>query len=396
MASRALRNEPEAYAAYREWISAQVRADASWKDTAQQLVVATGDSHHVGPATFARSVSDARGEAELVSQAFLGVRLQCANCHRHPLDRWTQDDYHGLAAVFARLDRGRDVRVLPRGEVTNPRTGEPAVPRIPGHRNIDPGADPRAVFAEWLTAPENPYFARAIVNRLWQAMFGRGLVEPVDDLRATNPATHPELLDRLAVDFKEHGYRIRHTLRQIALSEAYQRGAATADNAADNRFYSHAIARPLEPELLLDAIADVTGVANQYGDVPPGVRAIAIPPGVSAPSLAILGNCTSTEACAGVPSEPGLAARLHLLNGELINAKLADSSGRLRRLSDDDVKNEAVVDAFYLSALGRLPSYEEREYWRSELPVHGAPGRTAALQDFVWSLLNSREFVSNH
>ena len=183
------------------------------------------------------------------------MRLQCANCHNHPLDRWTQDDYHGLAAVFARLDRGRVVKVVARGAVTNPRTGEPAVPRIPGDRFLDATADGRDAFADWLTAPDNPYFAQATVNRLWKAMFGRGLVEPADDLRDTNPATHPELLDRLAADFVKHGYDLRHTLRLIARSETYGRSAEADRTAteADDRFYSHAYRRPLEPEVLADA-----------------------------------------------------------------------------------------------------------------------------------------------
>ena len=160
----------------------------------------------------------------------MGVRIGCANCHNHPLDRWTQDDYHGLAAIFARMDRGPIVRELPRGEVTHPRTGEPAVPRLPGGPALDPDGDPRRALADWLTDDENPYFARAAVNWLWAAMFGRGLVEPVDDMRATNPATHPELLDALAADFVAHGYDLRHTLRLIATSATYARGGATAEN----------------------------------------------------------------------------------------------------------------------------------------------------------------------
>src|SRR6476619_6992185 len=153
---------------------------------AKALLTSTGDTHENGPANFALMVNDARGQAELVSRVFLGARMQCANCHNHPLDRWTQDDYHGLAAVFARLDRGREVKVTNRGGVTNPRSGEPAMPRIPGVRYLDAGVDGRDAFADWLISSDNSYFAKAIVNRLWKAMFGRGLVEPADDLRDTN------------------------------------------------------------------------------------------------------------------------------------------------------------------------------------------------------------------
>jgi len=295
LGARTFANEPEAYTTYRAWIAEQIRSDAPWNDMARQLVLAVGDSHSVGPANFARTASDARGQAELVSRAFLGVRLQCANCHRHPLDQWTQDDYHGLAGIFARLDRGRIVRILARGAVTNPRTGEPAKPRIPGFADLDPQSDGRMAFADWMTAPENPYFGRAIANRLWAAMLGRGLIEPIDDLRATNPATHPEVLNRLAGDFAAHGHRLRPTLRLIALSDTYQRGAATEKNAFDDRYYSHALERPMEPELLVDAIVDVTGVPERIPGLPPGTRSIAIPPGTTAPSLAALGKCKQRE-----------------------------------------------------------------------------------------------------
>ncbi len=396
LGARTFPNEPEAYTTYRAWIAEQLRADASWNDTARQLVLAVGDSHTVGPANFARTAGDARGQAELVSRAFLGVRLQCANCHRHPLDQWTQDDYHGLAGIFARLDRGQIVRIQARGAVTNPRTAEPARPRIPGFADLDPQSDGRVAFADWMTAPENPYFARAMANRLWAAMFGRGLIEPVDDLRATNPATHPELLSRLASDFAAHGYRLRHTLRLLALSDAYQRGAATEKNAFDDRYYSHALARPLEPELLVDAIVDVTGVPERTPGIPPGTRSIAIPPGTTAPSLTALGKCSQQEVCGSNASGGGLPARLHLLNGRLLNAKLAGDDGALHERIRAGASNEAIIEEFYVRACGRLPSVAEREYWMPALPVNHSAERTAVCEDFVWSLLSSREFTTNH
>jgi hypothetical protein len=367
-------------------------------EVARALLTAVGDSHVVGPANFARTVGDARGQAELVSQVFLGVRLQCANCHNHPLDRWTQDDYHGLAAVFARLERGRVVKVAPRGAVTNPRTGEPALPRIPGVRDLEAGADGRDGFTRWLTAPENPYFARAIVNRLWRALFGRGLVEPADDLRDTNPATHPELLDRLAADFVRHGHDLRHTLRLIALSKTYGRsGATNAVNRADDRFYSHAYRRPLEPEVLADALADVTGVSDRYGNEPAGTRAVAlIDPRTPAPSLDILGRCSRQASCEGATEGGGLPAKLHELNGELINRKLAAPDGRLHRLIAAGEPDDAIVADFYLRALGRPPTGAERDYWRQRLAEAGKAERTALLEDAVWSLLNCSAFSTNH
>ncbi len=324
--------EPEIARTFHAWLRDLIRSGTPLDDAARVLLTAEGDSHEFGPANFYRVVDSARSQAEYVGRVFMGVRIGCANCHNHPLDRWTQDDYHGLAAVFARIDRGRHVRVLPRGEVTHPNTGEPALPRLPGGRTLDPNDDPRHPLADWLTANENPYFARAIVNRLWASMFGRGLVEPVDDLRATNPATHPDLLDALADDFVAHGYDLRHTLRQIATSATYARGGALPANEIDDRFYSHALARPLAAEVLADALADVTGISDRYGDLPEGTRAVALPDAsIPAESLDILGRCSRNDPCSGSGQGDGggLAATLHRLNGPLINRKIADSHGRL-------------------------------------------------------------------
>jgi hypothetical protein len=398
---RALPNEREAARVYHDWLREQIRAGTPWDQVARELLTATGDSHAVGPANFARSASDARAQAELVSQVFLGVRLQCANCHNHPLDRWTQDDYHGLAAVFSRLERGRHVALSARGSVTNLRTGEPAVPKLPGDRFLDAGADCRVELADWLTQPENPYFARALVNRLWQVMFGRGLVEPVDDLRSTNPATHPELLDRLAADFVAHGYDLRHTLRLIALSETFQRGEANSNPSdaglVDDRFYSQALRRSLEPEVLADAIANVTGVPDQYGSEPDCTRAISLfDPATPAVSLDILGRCSRTASCEGSTAGGGLPARLHQLNGELINEKITTSEGRLHQHIAASTPNRDIIEDFYLRALSRLPSDAEKEFWQRELLGVEAAQRTHRLEDFVWSLLNCDEFTTNH
>lgn len=394
-----LPHETESAEAYAGWLRDQLARGAALDSMARQLIMATGDSHVVGPANFSRMAPDARGQAELVGQFFLGARLGCANCHNHPLDKWTQADYHGLAAVFARLERGRIVQVGRRGSVTNPRTQEPATPRIPGVRDLEGAGDERAVLADWLTASENGYFARATVNRLWAAMFGRGLVEPTDDLRDTNPATHPELLERLARDFSEHDYDVRHTLKRIALSRAYGRsGAATADNAMDRRFYSHAWRRPLGPEVLADALADVTGVADEFAGRAQGTRAVAlVDPLAPAPALDILGRCSRAGGCEeSGPTGGGLPAQLHLLNGELVNRKLADDQGRLRRLIAAGRADEQIVDEFYLRALSRHPTDEELLHWREQLATTDVAERTSRLEDFLWSLLNSREFAENH
>ncbi len=395
---RTLPAEAEATWAFHGWIRQQVQQRTGVDRLARTLLTAVGDSHREGPANFARLAADARGQAELVGSVFLGVRFQCANCHNHPLDRWTQDDYHGLAAVFARLERGRTVRVGARGAVTNPRTGEPALPRIPGSEYLQADRDQRKHFADWLTARDNPFFARAMVNRLWKAMFGRGLVEPEDDLRDTNPATHPALLNRLAADFVEHGYDIQHTLRLIARSETYGRAATTTPaNATDDRFYSHAYRRSLPPEVLADALADVTDVADRYGDLPLGTRAVAlVDPRTPAPALDILGRCGREIGCDAASRGGGLAAKLHQLNGELINRKVADPNGRLHRWIRAGKSNDDIIESFYRLALSRRPTDAERKHWRTQLDGATAASRVELLEDFLWALLNSSDFLMNH
>ena len=393
-----LPNEKEGMRAYADWLRQEIAQGVRLDDMAHQLLTATGDSHVIGPANFARMVADPRAQAELVGQVFLGMRLGCANCHNHPLDKWTQDDYHGLAAVFARIDRGQYVQLTSRGAVTNLRTNEPAVPRIPAVRDLPADGDHREAVFQWITSDEHRYFARATVNRLWRTMFGRGLVEPTDDLRDTNPSTHPELLERLADDFVASGYNIRHTLKQIALSHTYARSDATVvGNELDDRFYSHAFRRPLDPEVLVDAIADVTGVALGLTGQE-STRAVTIlDPLVPAPALDILGRCTLPAGCDESEAiNRGLPAQLHLLNGELINERLISDQGRLHRLISAGHSDDEIIDEFFLSGLGRRPSANELKRWSERLASGQPEARRERLEDFVWSLLNSREFLQNH
>lgn len=395
----ALPNETAGTVAFADWIRQCIKKDVGFDEMSAQLLTASGDSHQVGPANFARMVPDARGHAELAGRVLLGIRIGCANCHNHPLDRWTQDDYHGFSAIFAPLNRGRHVLMSTRGEVTNSRTGQPAIPRIPGVRDLDPAThDHRGELAAWLVSDGKPAFAKAMVNRLWHSMFGRGLVDPPDDIRNTNPATHPELLDSLADDFIDHGYSIRHTLRRIATSEAYGRGAALAGNAIDDRFYSHRAARPLMPEVLADAIADVTGVANRFAGHEPTVRAVMIvDPLVPSPALDILGRCNRPATCTDSESQsPGLAADLHKINGDLINAKVTAPNGRLHKLVASGATDRQIIDRFYRLAFGREAAETDVRQWCERLESDDATARKQKMEDFVWAILSSRAFAYNH
>ncbi len=398
-----IRSQPEdtqGALAYHRWLKRQVSAATPYDQFAREILLASGDTHEVGPANFYRTVGGARKQAEFASELFMGNRLRCANCHNHPLDRWTQDDYHGLAALFAKLDRGRVIKINPRGKVTHPRTGAAAIPRIPGGEFLDPKGDGREAFATWLTDRNNPYFAKAMVNRLWKALLGRGLVEPTDDLRATNPATHPALLAALADDFVEHRYDLRHTLRRIASSATYGRSAQSLpQNAADNRYYSHALTRPLPAEVLADAISDLTGVAEQYGDQPLGARAVALfDPKIESESLDILGRCARVESCETADATAGgLTRKLHLFNGPLLNRRIADSAGRLAKLLAEGRTPEEIVNAFYRLALSRPPTSPEREFWSGQFAnAGGKQQQQEFLEDFLWSLLTCRAFVTNH
>ena len=383
---------------YFDWLRHSVANWTGYDEFARILITASGDSHTVGPANFYRTSPDARTQAEFISELFLGVRLRCANCHNHPLDHWTQDDYHGLAAVFARLDLGRVISVGARGEVTHPRTGEPAIPKLPGSRFLARDGDRRETLADWLTHGDNPYFATAIVNRLWKAMMGRGLVEPTDDLRKTNPPTHPQLLRRLAQDFVAHGYDIRHTLRRIGTSAAYRRGGAVpTEHRLDDRFYAHALERPLPPEVLADAMTDVTGVPSVYGDEPPGTRAVALfDSRIESRSLDLLGRCSREGSCESVAPAGGLARKLHLINGPLINGKIVDPKSRLQKRLSEGRSAEQIVEEFYMRALCRMPSPNEASYWIREFGEAQGRGLREPAEDFLWSLLSCREFVTNH
>jgi len=356
------------------------------------------------------------------------VKLRCANCHNHPLDRWTQDDYHGLAAVFAKVRRGRVVTLDPRGEVTHAGTGRPARPRIPGERFLDTAdgsgredVDARAVFAAWLTARSNPWFAKAIVNRLWKTLMGRGLVEPVDDHRATNPPTHPGLLNRLAEDFRQHGYRIRHTLRLIAASHAYARASVAQPshtvrhtsspkysdgpdtpervgrliNRSDDQYYSRSLVRKLPPAVLVDAVCDVTGIPEKFGNQPVGTHAVQLfDPRIPSMTLDILGRCDRSGSCeSGTPSGSGLATKLHWINGRFLNRKIIHPEGRLRQLTSSGATDSDIVHDFYLRALSRPPTVRESGFWKTQLANRQTIGeRQRALEDFLWSLLSCRAF----
>ena len=389
--------QPEGAKAYHEWLAEQLRQDRGVTEMAFAMLTTVGDSYELGPANFLRTGSSPGDLAEHASQVLMGVRLRCANCHNHPLDHWTQDDYHGLAAVFAKVKRGRVVTIAERGEVTHPVTRQAAIPRIPGTRDLAAGVDGRGQFAAWLTEKENPYLARVTVNRIWQQLMGRGLVEPVDDLRNTNPPSNPKLLQWLAEDFAAGGFRMKRTIKAICSSRAYQRSSQPQPgNASDNRFFSHALVRPLEAEVIADAIGDVTGIALKHGEQK-NVRAVELTNNrTPSAALDVLGRCDRAIDCTAGESAASLARTLHLINGPLVNDRVRSPSGRLVKLLEREPDNEKVLDTLYQLALGKRPA--NRLYWQQKFESESLeqPQRRAEFfQDLFWGLITSQAFITN-
>ena len=384
-------------AAEHAWIRDQVVRRTPLDRVARELITAEGDATRVGPAGFLLLASDPRDLAEIASGVFLATRIGCARCHAHPADRWTQADHIALAACFAKVERdGSVVRVRGDGAIDDPRSGKPAEPRPPGgtfREAIPAGTDPRRALADWVTAPENRLFARALVNRAWKHLMGRGLVEPAGDLRPTNPATNPGLLDALAADFVSGGHDLRRLVRTIARSRAYRLSCrATPANRLDDRLFSRAYPKPLGAELLLDALSAATGVPERFPGHPDGTLAVELP-SARTPSLAldILGRCSRDTSCDAAGSTGGgIAQALHLLNGATIAEKVRGVlAGSLAELP----AKEAITE-LYLRCFSRYPDPEEIAHGEQVIDAAGARGQ--AIEDLLWALLNSREFAFNH
>ncbi|MFG0333123.1 MAG: DUF1549 and DUF1553 domain-containing protein, partial [Maioricimonas sp. JB049] len=332
---------------YHQWIRHAMATNVPEDEFLRQLLTGTGGNYSSPPASFWRRLRvggigdniDPLMATEEISQLVLGVRIQCARCHNHPGERWTQDDFYGLAAFFARVkfkkgpyynhnyDKEDTVYPIATGDVRHPRTGEIMPPRLlDGRRPAIPDVEDRRVtFAEWATAPENPWFARAAVNRIWFHLFGQGIVDPVDDFRSSNPPAHPELLDALADQFVRSGFDRKELIRLVANSRVYQLSSKpTPTNADDDRYFSHRAVRLLHAEQLLDAVAAVTGVDERFPGMPPGTRAIALPDGeYKHPFLEAFGRPARASACE-CERDSGLnfSQALHLVGGRVVHDKI--------------------------------------------------------------------------
>jgi uncharacterized protein DUF1549/uncharacterized protein DUF1553 len=395
---------PKGAYAFDRWVRDSFRRNRPYNELAFELLTAQGATYRDGAANFFRAAPSPRDAAIAVSQLFLGVRLECAQCHHHPSERWSQDDFYRLAAYFARMqERGASeyeavISLGKSGEVKNPRTGQVMAPRpLLGPAPAAAEDDSRISLAAWVTAPENPFFAREAVNRVWAALLGRGLFEPIDDQRVTNPASNEPLLDALAQAFVRSGYDFKQLIRTILASETYQRSArSNPTNVNDTRNYSRAYPRRLPAEVLMDAVDQVTGVPELFNGLPPGLRATQLWDNkLDNYFLNVFGRPGRISVCSCERSSEGsLTQVLHLMNSPGVQGKLAADEGRVAQLAASPRSAEQIVGELYLATYSREPTSRERRAALAAFSRSGAT-RRSATEDLLWALINSPEFVFN-
>ena len=392
---------------YNAWIIKAWEENLPYDAFARTLLTAQGSSLDNPPANFFRTTTNTSEATEMAAQIFLGSRVQCAKCHNHPFEKWTQDNYYGLGAFFERVQRKKGLRPdelviysSRRGEITQPRTGKKMPPWAPGagELQLPQEADRLDAFAAWLTAPENPYFARVEVNRLWWQLMGRGIVEPIDDFRESNPPSNPELLDALSRDFVTHHFDRKHVLRAILNSRTYQASSRpNASNKEDEKNFSHARQQMLTAEQLLDAVCQVTGQPEKFGNLPLGTPATQLPsPQPNNAFLVAFGQPSRQSSCACErQSQPSLTQALQLSNSQTVENRLKNGGGQfVQSLVQQTKSDDEIIEKLYLAALCRRP--KEIELQRAKQFIAARPDRGTSLEDVAWSILNLREFVFRH
>ena len=383
------------------WLREQFRTNRPYDEWVRELVTATGNSGKYGPVNFYRAMRTPENLTKSISQAFLGIRMDCAQCHHHPFEKWGQSDFYGMTGFFGGVQRkslnpGRElVYYGSYSPATMPLSGEVVETRPPGGsapENLESG-DPRVYLAEWMTSPENPYFARLIVNRIWKHFMGRGLIEPEDDFRSTNPATNEPLLDFLTDELVRKNYDLKSVMRLIMNSRVYQLSSKSNDtNFEDEQNYSHFLVERIPAEVLLDSVSQVTGSPERFAGMPHGTRAIQLWDN-RMPSyfLDTFGRSERLSACeCGKSGEPTMAQALHLMNAPEIDDKISDPNGRVARLVTAGRTQDEIVRELCLASLSRLPNKKEIQV-ANELFAQATPEQAAG--DFLWSLLNSYDFL---
>lgn len=412
--------------AFHDWIREQMAHDTPYSDFVRAILTATGDERTSPPTVWYKEIEKAENFVDDVSQVFLGQRLTCANCHHHPYEKWSQDDYWGMAAFFARVGR-KEVRsrvadpnrpdnrvqvvyVRPLGSLNNKRTGQPAAPQPLEAEplTIPADKDPRHLLVDWMVDPKNPFFAKTVVNRYWAHFFGRGIVDPLDDMRITNPPSNPELLEALAQDFITKNFRLKELIKTICKSRTYQLSSTPNEfNKHDKQTYARYYPKRLTAEVLLDAVGQVTDSPTRFGGLPHDknapTRAIMLPDeSFASYFLDVFGRPQRISACeCERVSEANLAAVLHLLNSDEVQGRIARAGGRADQLAKpDDKRSDAEkVTELFLWAFARKPTADDLatalDHIRAMEAKSGAAGKKIAYENILWALINTKEFVFN-
>ena len=414
------RLRPAAMWSYYNWIRNNVAANTPWDRFVRELVTARGSTLENGAANFYALHEDPPNMAETTSQAFLGMSINCAKCHNHPMEKWTNDEYFGFANLFARVrsktgtgDGEKIIFAASDGNINQPLTGRPQKPKpLDGHAlSMDDPSDRRTALADWLTSRDNTYFARAIANRVWANFYGVGIVEKVDDLRITNPASNEKLLSAAANHLADQKFDLKSLMRAILQSETYQRSSvALPENAADQRFYSRYYPKRLMAEVLLDAYSQATGVPTEFrldlrnqnrgiGEkYPAGLRALQLPDTRAfSYFLETFGRPDRVKTCeCERTAEPSMSQALHIANGDTVNKKLSAKESVVSKLLDASTTDEKIIEEASLACLSRLPTTKEKAKFTQALSGTTGSERRAVVEDIYWAMLSSREFLFNH
>ena len=407
--------------AFHAWMRDSLLANKHYDEIVRQILGSTGTIVSNPPVAWYKRVKEPTTQLEDVAQLFLGVRMQCAQCHHHPFERWSQHDYYSLSAFFSQVGRkptaiaGEDLIFHKRGtaQAENKKTRLPVKPAGLGQPTLDipPDDDPRLKLVDWMSQKSNPFFAKSLVNRYWKHFFKRGLVEPEDDIRDTNPPTNPELLEALAKHFLDSEFDLKEVVRTITRSHAYQLSSMPNQyNAVDTQNFSHFYPKRMQAEVLLDSIDQLTGSKSDYADLPAGTRAISLPDNSynnASPFLKVFGRpeAASVCECERVQSA-SLAQSLHLMNAADIRAKLAASNGRAQQLTKAEMPEPKRIRELYLAAFSREPSADEVRISESYVlkprtdaqgkPYDSQQSKRQGYEDLLWAIINTKEFLYNH
>ena len=407
--------------AFHSWVRDSLLANKPYDQIVRELLAATGTVMGNPPVAWYKRVKDPKTQIEDVAQLFLGVRMQCAQCHHHPFERWSQDDYYSLTAFFSQIgrkptaQRGEDMIYHKRGIAVakNIRSGEELKPAALGDAtpDIGPDEDPRLLLADWMGRKDNPFFAKALVNRYWKHFFKRGLIEPEDDIRDSNPPTNPDLLVSLERHFLESGFNLKELVRLITQSSAYQLSAIPNEhNIVDQQNYSRYYPKRLQAETMLDSIDDLTLNRTSFSNLPVGTRAIALPDNSynkASPFLRVFGRPDSSSVCeCERVQSASLSQSLHLMNDASLKKKLSMTSGRAAQLAKNKETDEENIRKLYLAAFARAPKPNELKIAKDFLaakrtdannkPLDEKKARQQKYEDLIWALINTKEFLFNH